>query len=171
MSATPLGEGGLSQMTVCLEMGRAAFWRKGRSRSCSVRCVPVYPMPRQFPHKGDVVAPLVPARSQIGKVGINDGRRARSSSRRGRRFLFQGTVDPARTDADELGNLLFVAALSIQFPDPLMHAYSLAMTRTTLSRNFFRYCRPLSRTCFACAALYRLFRSEERRVGKECRSR
>ncbi len=112
---------------------------------------------RQFPHKGDVVAPLVPARSQIGKVGINDGRRARSSSRRGRRFLFQGTVDPARTDADELGNLLFVAALSIQFPDPLMHAYSLAMTRTTLSRNFFRYCRPLSRTCFACAALYRLF--------------
>ena len=28
---------------------------------------------------------------------------------------------------------------------------------TTLLRNLFRYSRPLSRTCFACAALHRLF--------------
>src|SRR5713226_4623929 len=110
-----------------------------------------------IPLNSYVVAPLVPSRSQVGKVGINDGRRARSSSRRGRRFLFEGTVDPARTDSDELGNLLCVASLPIQFPDPLMDAYSLAMTRTTLLRNLFRYSRPLSRTCFACAALHRLF--------------
>src|SRR5260370_25029271 len=96
-----------------------------------------------MPLNSYVVAPLVPARSQIGKVGINDGRRARSSSRRGRRFLFEGTVDPARTDADELGNLLFVSSLPIQFPYPLMHAYSLSITLTTLLRNLFRYCRPL----------------------------
>src|SRR5712692_1868629 len=110
-----------------------------------------------IPLNSYVVAPLVPSRSQVGKVGINDGRRARASSRRWRRFLFEGTVDPARTDANELGNLLFVAALPIQFPGPLMHAYSLTLTRTTLLRNLFRYCCPLSRTCFACAALHRLF--------------
>jgi len=38
-----------------------------------------------------------------------------------------------------------------------MNAYSLAMTSSTLSCNFFRYCRFLSRTCFACAALRCLF--------------
>src|SRR3989440_9154967 len=106
---------------------------------------------------GDVMTPLVPSRSQVGKVRINDGRRARSSSRRWRRFLFEGTIDTTRTDSDELGNLLFVISLPIQFPDPLMNAYSLAMTSTTLSCNFFRYCRFLSRTCFACAALCCLF--------------
>jgi hypothetical protein len=49
MSATPLGEGGLSQMMVCFETGRAPLGRKGRNRSSSVRRVPVYPMPRQLP--------------------------------------------------------------------------------------------------------------------------
>ena len=49
MSATPLGEGGLSQMRVCLETGRAPLGRKGRNRISSVRRVPVYPMPQQFP--------------------------------------------------------------------------------------------------------------------------
>jgi hypothetical protein len=77
--------------------------------------------------------------------------------RRWRRFLFERTIDTARTDSDELGNLLFVAALPISFPDPLMDAYSLAITRTTLLRNLLRSCRPLSRTWFACAALHRLF--------------
>src|SRR6266487_6038332 len=61
---------------------------------------------------GYVMAPLVPSRSQVGKVRINDGRRARSSSRRWRRFLFKDTIDTARADADELGNLLFVIAFS-----------------------------------------------------------
>lgn len=62
---------------------------------------------------GYVMAPLVPSRRQVGKVRINDGRRASSSSRRRRRFLFEDTVDSARTDSDELGNLLFVASLPI----------------------------------------------------------
>jgi hypothetical protein len=93
-----------------------------------------------------------------GKVRINDGRRASSSSRRRRRFLFEGTVDLARTDSEELGNLLFVASLPIQFPDPLMKFYLLAMTRLSLLCDFFRYCRPLSRTRFACATLYCLFK-------------
>src|SRR5215467_11014756 len=51
-----------------------------------------------------------------GQIRINDRRRARSSSRRWRRFVFEGTIDTARTDADELGNLLFVIAFAIQFP-------------------------------------------------------
>jgi hypothetical protein len=38
-----------------------------------------------------------------------------------------------------------------------MHADTLAMTRMTLLRHLFRYCRPLSSMSFACAALYRLF--------------
>src|SRR5947209_9892431 len=147
MSATPLGEGGLSQMTVCLETGRATISTKGTQPHLKRPLRPRISLSDNFLiQPGDVVAPLVPVRSQIGKVGINDGRRARSSSRRGRRFLFEGTVDPARTDSDELGNLLFVASLPIQFPDPLLDAYSLAMTRTTLLRSLFRYSRPLSRS-------------------------
>src|SRR5581483_1589368 len=42
---------------------------------------------------GDIVAPLVPARSQIGKVGINNGGRARSSSQRWRCFLYPNLRD------------------------------------------------------------------------------
>src|SRR5258708_17461529 len=49
MSAPPLGEGGLSQMMVCFETGRAPLGRKGRNCISSVRRVLVYPMPRQFP--------------------------------------------------------------------------------------------------------------------------
>jgi hypothetical protein len=146
-------------MTVCLETGRATFCRKGRAshlkrplrpRVSDAATISSY-------SRATLWHPWFHFTERRGQVGINDGRRARSSERRWRRFLFEGTVDPARTDADELGNLLFVAALPIQFPDPLMHAYSLAMTRTTLLRNLFRYCCPLSRTCFACAALRRLF--------------
>ncbi len=145
-------------MTVCLETGRATFCRKGRASHLKRTLRTRVSLSDNFlVQPGDVVAPLIPSRSQVGKVGINDGRRARSSSRRWRRFLFEGTVDSTRTDSDELGNLLFMASLPIQFPDPLMNAYSLAMTSTTLSCNFFRYCRPLSRTCFARAVLYRLF--------------
>src|SRR5260221_2265584 len=81
---------------------------------------------------GYVMAPLVPSRSQVGKVRINDGRRARSSSRRWRRFLLEGTIDTVRTDSDDLSNLLFVISFSIQFPDPLMKTHSLAMTSTAL---------------------------------------
>ena len=50
---------------------------------------------------GYVMAPLVPSRNQVGKVRINDGRRARSSSQRWRRFLFESTVDTGRADSDE----------------------------------------------------------------------
>src|SRR6266487_3400845 len=105
---------------------------------------------------GYVMAPLVPSRSQVGKVRINDGRRARSSSRRWRRFLFEGTIDTARTDSDDLSNLLFVISFSIQFPDPLMKTHSLAMTSTALLRDFFRHRYPLCRTCLSCATLGRL---------------
>jgi hypothetical protein len=92
-----------------------------------------------------------------GKVGIDDGRGVRPSSRRRRRFLLEGTIDTRRTDSDDLGNLLFVVSFSIQLPDPLMKTHSLAMTNTTFLCDFFRHRRPLSRTCFACAASGRLF--------------
>jgi hypothetical protein len=46
--------------------------------------------------------------------------------------LFEGTIDTPRTDSDNLGNLLFVISFSIQFPDPLMKAHSLAMTSMAL---------------------------------------
>ncbi len=36
-------------MMACFETGRAPLGRKGRNRISSVRRVPVYPMPRQFP--------------------------------------------------------------------------------------------------------------------------
>src|SRR5207247_9049745 len=101
--------------------------------------------------------PLVPPRSQVGQVGINDGRGARSSSRRRRCFLFKNTIDLARTDSNELGNLLFVASLPIQLPDPLMKTHLLAMASTTLLRYFSRHRRLGSRMCVSCAALRCLF--------------
>jgi hypothetical protein len=78
-------------------------------------------------------------------------------SRRWRCFLLKDTIDFARTDPDELGNLLFVASLPIQLPDPLMKFYLLAMTRLPLLCDFFRDCRLLSRACFTYIDLYYLF--------------
>ena len=114
----PLGEGGLSQIMVCFETGRAPLGRKGRNRISRVRRVPVYPMPRQFPRTrlSTLWHPWFHRQERRGQVRINDGSRARSSSRRGRRFLFEGTIDTARTDSHDLGNLLFVIAFSWNWP-------------------------------------------------------
>src|SRR5258708_4045384 len=89
-------------MMVCFETERAPLGRKGRNRISSVRRVPVYRLRDTFLLQPSyVMAPLVPSRSQVGKVRINDGRRARSSSRRWRCFLFEDTIDTTRTDSDE----------------------------------------------------------------------
>src|SRR5947207_616741 len=106
---------------------------------------------------GYVVASLVPSRSQVGKVGINNGGGARPSTRRRRCFLFKDTIDLARTDSNELGNLLFVTSLPIQLPDPLMKTHLLAMTSTTLLCYFFRHRRLGSRTGVSCTLACRLF--------------
>ncbi len=104
-----------------------------------------------------VMAALIPSRSQVGKVRINDGRRARPSSRGRSRFLFECTRDTARASSDDLGNVLFAASLSIQLPDSFMDAHLLAMTSTTLLCDFFRHRSPSRRTCLSGAASGRLF--------------
>jgi hypothetical protein len=125
------------------------------------RALPTAPAPARPPLAGSSTAVrrrLLLTMLFLGAVGLHrtwDLRETVGASVEA--FPVQGHGRPRDTLSDELGNLLFVASLPIQFPDPLMNAYSLAMTSTTLSCSFFRYCRPLSRTCVTCAALYRLF--------------
>jgi hypothetical protein len=106
---------------------------------------------------GHVVAPLVPPRSQVGKVRINDGSGARPSAWWRRSLLFKSPRDTLRTDTDELSNLLFVVSLPIQLPDPFMKTHAVAVTSTALFSPCFRPCRLGSRTCGSCAAVRRLF--------------
>ena len=108
-------------------------------------------------NRATLLHPWFHRKERRGKVGINNGSGARSSSWRRRRFLFEGTVDSARTDPDELSNLLFVVALPIQLPDPFMHTHPLTETNTTLLCDFLRHCRPGSRMGLSSAAPCRFF--------------
>lgn len=99
------------------------------------------------------VASLVPSRSQVGKIGINDGMRSGPSTRWGSRFLFERTIDTAGTDPNQLGNLLFMVSLSIQLPNPFMDTYTLAMMALTLLLSFLRDCSFDNRTCFSCTVV------------------
>ncbi len=89
-------------MMVCFETGRTPLGRKGRNRISSVRRVPVYPCATISSYNlATLWHPWFHREERRGKVRINDGRRARSSSPRWRRFLFESTIDTARTDSDE----------------------------------------------------------------------
>jgi hypothetical protein len=125
------------------------------------RALPTAPAPARPPLAGSSTAVrrrLLLTMLFLGAVGLHrtwDLRETVGASVEA--FPVQGHGRPRDTLSDELGNLLFVASLPIQFPDPPMKADLLAMTSTTLLRDFFRYCRPLNRTHLASAGLRRLF--------------